>query len=103
MPTYVPNAEASNAILKVPRHLLATPEYKNLANSDSVMPTRNQTISQPYIVVLMNQIVELEKMILPFPESFLSQNLFIFSKKKNGALDKKFITGVRFLPLTGEV
>ena len=60
MPTYVLKAEALNAILKVPLHLLATPEYKNLANSDSVMPlTRNQTISQPYIVVLMNQIVEL--------------------------------------------
>jgi len=101
MLSYVLNGEALNALLEVPRHLFDSPKHKNLPNSDSAIPlTRIQAISQTYIVALMNQIAKLEKMVLPFAESFLSQNLFIFPKKKNRALNEKFITGIRFLPFT---
>ena len=101
MLSYVLNGEALNALLEVPRHLFDSPKHKNLPNSDSAIPlTLIQAISQPYIVALMNQIAKLEKVVLPFAESFLSQNLFTFPKKKNRALNEKFITGIRFLPFT---
>ncbi len=104
MPSYVLNAEVLNPLLKVPHHLLATLEYKSLAYFDLALPlTHNQTISQPYIFTLMNQISEIEKIVFSFCEPFLSKNLFIFSKNKNGALEEHFNTGPRFFPITGRV
>jgi protein-L-isoaspartate(D-aspartate) O-methyltransferase len=43
---------------KVPRHLFVSQAYRNLAYSDQALPiAHGQTISQPYIVALMTQLV----------------------------------------------
>jgi len=48
------------AIRRVPRHLFVPPEYRHLAYSDGPLPIGSgQTISQPYIVALMTQILNL--------------------------------------------
>ncbi len=45
----------------VPRHNFVPPEYRNLAYTDGPLPIGNgQTISQPYIVALMTQLLELQ-------------------------------------------
>lgn len=49
------------AMRKVPRHRFVLPEYHHLAYSDGPLPIgRGQTISQPYIVALMSQLLELK-------------------------------------------
>jgi protein-L-isoaspartate(D-aspartate) O-methyltransferase len=48
------------AMLRVPRHLFVPPEHQHLAYSDGPLPIGGgQTISQPYIVALMTQMLEL--------------------------------------------
>ncbi len=49
------------AMLKVPRHRFVPSGVKNLAYFDSPLPIGyNQTISQPYIVALMTELLQLE-------------------------------------------
>jgi protein-L-isoaspartate(D-aspartate) O-methyltransferase len=46
---------------RVPRHRFVPEEYTHIAYSDSPLPIGNgQTISQPYIVALMTELLELE-------------------------------------------
>jgi len=46
---------------KVPRHRFVDDEYANMAYSDGPLPIgQGQTISQPYIVALMTQLLELK-------------------------------------------
>ncbi len=46
---------------QVPRHLFVDPDSMNAAYEDNAMPIQyNQTISQPYIVALMTELLELE-------------------------------------------
>ena len=48
------------AMLKVPRHEFVTPEFTELAYQDGALPIRQgQTISQPYIVAHMTELLEL--------------------------------------------
>lgn len=48
------------AFRKVPRHCFVLPEYQNLAYTDGPLPIGlGQTISQPYIVAIMTQLLEL--------------------------------------------
>jgi protein-L-isoaspartate(D-aspartate) O-methyltransferase len=48
------------AMRAVPRHLFVPPEYRHLAYSDGPLPIGcGQTISQPYIVALMTQLLRL--------------------------------------------
>jgi protein-L-isoaspartate(D-aspartate) O-methyltransferase len=48
------------AMRSVPRHLFVPAEYRHLAYSDGPLPIGGgQTISQPYIVALMTQLLEL--------------------------------------------
>lgn len=49
------------AFLKVPRHLFIPEEYRSMAYHDGPLPIgTGQTISQPYIVALMTQLLELK-------------------------------------------
>jgi len=49
------------AILNVPRHLFVPAEYQSLAYEDHPLPIgEGQTISQPYIVALMTDILDLD-------------------------------------------
>lgn len=49
------------AMEQIPRHLFVPPEYRHLAYQDGPLPIgENQTISQPYIVALMTQLMALE-------------------------------------------
>lgn len=49
------------AMREVPRHRFVPPEYRHLAYSDGPLPIGSgQTISQPYIVALMTQMLRLE-------------------------------------------
>jgi len=48
------------AMRKAPRHNFVQPEYEYLAYTDGPLPIGNgQTISQPYIVALMSELMEL--------------------------------------------
>jgi protein-L-isoaspartate(D-aspartate) O-methyltransferase len=50
-----------DAMRKVPRHIFVPEEHRHLAYSDCPLPIgSNQTISQPYIVALMTQMLELK-------------------------------------------
>jgi len=50
-----------DAMQKVPRHIFIPEEHRHLAYSDCPLPIgQNQTISQPYIVALMTQMLALE-------------------------------------------
>jgi len=50
-----------NAMRTVPRHAFVTGDYRHLAYSDGPLPIgEGQTISQPYIVALMTQLLSLE-------------------------------------------
>jgi len=50
-----------NAMRIVPRHCFVEPEYHALAYTDGPLPISNgQTISQPYIVALMTELMVLE-------------------------------------------
>jgi protein-L-isoaspartate(D-aspartate) O-methyltransferase len=49
------------AMRTVPRHLFVPPEYRHMAYCDGPLPIGSrQTISQPYIVALMTQLLRLE-------------------------------------------
>ncbi len=49
------------AMEKIPRHLFVPREYRHLAYADGPLPIgHGQTISQPYIVALMTQLLELK-------------------------------------------
>jgi protein-L-isoaspartate(D-aspartate) O-methyltransferase len=49
------------AMLKVPRHLLVRPEFRNQAYADYPLPIEEgQTISQPYVVALMTEALRLK-------------------------------------------
>jgi protein-L-isoaspartate(D-aspartate) O-methyltransferase len=49
------------AMKKVPRHHFVLPEHRYLAYTDGPLPIgHGQTISQPYIVALMTQLLQLE-------------------------------------------
>jgi protein-L-isoaspartate(D-aspartate) O-methyltransferase len=49
-----------DALRRVPRHWFVPEEYANIAYSDSPLPIgHGQTISQPYIVALMTELLEL--------------------------------------------
>jgi protein-L-isoaspartate(D-aspartate) O-methyltransferase len=49
------------AMAMVPRHLFVSPAYRELAYADHPLPIDDgQTISQPYIVALMTQLMEVE-------------------------------------------
>ena len=49
------------AMKKVPRHLFVEKSYEDSAYSDYPLPIGfNQTISQPYIVALMTELLELD-------------------------------------------
>jgi protein-L-isoaspartate(D-aspartate) O-methyltransferase len=55
------NTRVLDAMRKVPRHLFVPEEHRHLAYSDCPLPIgQNQTISQPYIVALMTQMLALE-------------------------------------------
>ena len=96
MPSYVLIAELLNAFLKDLDHFFANPEYKNLANSNWALPLiYNQTISQPYIVALRTQIAKIEKLVLPFAKSSLSEVNYL---NKNEALGENFIPKIRLHP-----
>ncbi|MBN1286678.1 MAG: protein-L-isoaspartate(D-aspartate) O-methyltransferase [Anaerolineae bacterium] len=48
------------AMSEIPRHLFVPDEYKHLAYRDGPLPIgQDQTISQPYIVALMTQLLQL--------------------------------------------
>ena len=50
-----------DAMRKVPRHIFVPEEHRHLAYSDCPLPIgQNQTISQPYIVALMTQMLALK-------------------------------------------
>jgi len=50
------------AMSKVPRHLFVSPEHRNRAYGDYPLPIGfGQTISQPYIVALMTELLNLKK------------------------------------------
>ncbi len=53
-------ARVLEAMRTVPRHCFVPPEYRYLAYTDGPLPIGNgQTISQPYIVALMSELLEL--------------------------------------------
>ncbi len=55
------NMRVLKALRLVPRHLFVPEEYANIAYSDGPLPIgHGQTISQPYIVALMTELLELE-------------------------------------------
>jgi protein-L-isoaspartate(D-aspartate) O-methyltransferase len=57
----VHDARVLEAMRAVPRHCFVQPEYRYLAYSDGPLPIGNgQTISQPYIVGLMSQLLSLK-------------------------------------------
>jgi protein-L-isoaspartate(D-aspartate) O-methyltransferase len=57
----VKDARVLSALRRVPRHCFVPEEYVNIAYSDSPLPIgHGQTISQPYIVALMTELLELE-------------------------------------------
>jgi protein-L-isoaspartate(D-aspartate) O-methyltransferase len=59
--TTISDAAVLQAMLKVPRHLFVPPNHIALAYQDSPVPIgHGQTISQPYIVALMTQALELK-------------------------------------------
>lgn len=50
------------AMRRVPRHLFVPPELQDLSYTDQPLPIGlDQTISQPYIVALMTELLELQK------------------------------------------
>ena len=49
------------AMRSIPRHVFIPPEHRHLAYADGALPIANgQTISQPYIVALMTELLELK-------------------------------------------
>ena len=58
----IKDAAVIQAMRKVPRHLFVSSQYRDEAYNDYPLPIEEgQTISQPYIVALMTECLELEK------------------------------------------
>lgn len=58
----IKNPKVINAMLDVPRHLFVPKEYRDQAYEDHPVPIgEDQTISQPYIVALMTEVLDLNK------------------------------------------
>ena len=58
----IKDARVIQAMLKVKRHLFVPPPYRPLAYTDQPLPIgEGQTISQPYIVALMTQVLDLRE------------------------------------------
>jgi protein-L-isoaspartate(D-aspartate) O-methyltransferase len=58
----ITNPDVIRSLLKVRRHLFVPPEYRHQAYGDFPLPIGfNQTISQPYVVAYMTEILEPEK------------------------------------------
>uniref|UniRef100_A0A7C4U8Q7 Protein-L-isoaspartate O-methyltransferase n=1 Tax=candidate division WOR-3 bacterium TaxID=2052148 RepID=A0A7C4U8Q7_UNCW3 len=58
----IKDSSVINAMLKVERHLFVPEEYKPYAYEDTPLPIGyGQTISQPYIVALMTELLNLKK------------------------------------------
>lgn len=58
----ISNQRVLEAFLRVPRHLFVPKEYEDFAYQDSPLPIGSgQTISQPYIVAFMLELLELQK------------------------------------------
>jgi protein-L-isoaspartate(D-aspartate) O-methyltransferase len=56
----ITDSRVLQAMRKVPRHRFVPPDYRHLAYADNPLPIgMNQTISQPYIVALMTQMLGL--------------------------------------------
>ncbi len=57
---YIKDEQVLKAMLRIPRELFVPPEVKHLAYEDRPLPIgKGQTISQPYIVALMTEALEL--------------------------------------------
>ena len=57
----IENPDVLAAMRKVQRHQFVTPEYRKWAYDDKPLPIdKGQTISQPYIVALMTELLEVE-------------------------------------------
>lgn len=57
----VKNEKVIEAMKKVPRHLFVPEEYRHLAYNDGPLPIGyDQTISQPYIVAYMTEVLDLK-------------------------------------------
>ncbi|MDE0041226.1 MAG: protein-L-isoaspartate O-methyltransferase, partial [Candidatus Poribacteria bacterium] len=57
----VANPRVLEAMSKVPRHRFVEPSFLSEAYADHALPIAdNQTISQPYIVALMTELLELQ-------------------------------------------
>ena len=106
--------EIIEPLSKKATHLLKKLGYKNISakSGDGYQGWKEHapfdailiTAATPEIPApLIEQLKVGGKMVLPFAESSFSQNLIVLTKKKNGKMDEKFITGVRFVPMTGEV
>ena len=60
-PRRINDPRVLQAMLQVPRHLFVPADYRHLAYTDGPLPIGSgQTISQPYIVALMSQVLELQ-------------------------------------------
>lgn len=58
-PRGIRNPWLLQALLDIPRHLFVSPEYQDKAYEDGPLPIgHNQTISQPYIVATMIELIE---------------------------------------------
>ncbi len=61
----IQNTNVLNAMQTVERHLFVPEEYRNLAYEDHPLPIgEGQTISQPYIVALMTEVLELDSTMI---------------------------------------
>jgi protein-L-isoaspartate(D-aspartate) O-methyltransferase len=57
----VTDQDVLDAMERVPRHEFVPPQHKNQAYADHPLPIGyGQTISQPYIVALMTELLELK-------------------------------------------
>lgn len=52
---------------------------------------------------LINQLKVGGRMVLPLGQTGSSQELMVLTKQEDGSLKKRFITGVVFVPMTGEI
>jgi protein-L-isoaspartate(D-aspartate) O-methyltransferase len=58
----IKDQDVIDAMLKVERHLFVSPEYANQSYGDYPLPIGDgQTISQPYIVALMTEVLDVNK------------------------------------------
>jgi len=61
IPRGINDARVLDAMRKVPRHLFVPEEHRHLAYRDCPLPIgQSQTISQPYIVALMTQMLSIQ-------------------------------------------